>query len=260
MIQTLASAPNTGPSTCQCRRSRSAAPPRTVWGDGVDSAPVLGSDGSVVAVGGGARACHGTLCARRRTMPLGGPPSRGVGCHATEGERVAGNDGRSRTYRWTDPILLAAETRGMSGQEFYRAWSHGHVTPPIASALAFDIGGYGEGHVEILCEPQEFHYSPYGMVHGGLAATLLDTATGCSIHTRLPSGIGYATLDLHVSYLRSITHETGAIRALGQVVSMGRRVAVAEGQLVDADDRQMARATATCLIIRPDASNESTGP
>lgn len=161
------------------------------------------------------------------------------------------NDERRRTHRWTDPMLLAAETRGMSGQEFYTAWSGGQLTPPIAAALAFDIRDFGDGHVEITCEPQEFHYSPYGMVHGGLAATLLDTATGCAIHTRLPSGTGYATLDLHVSYLRPITRDTGPVRGLGEVVSMGSRVAVSEARLVDADDRQLARASSTCLIIRP---------
>lgn len=153
-------------------------------------------------------------------------------------------------------MTLAAQTRGMSGLQFYAAWSKGRVYPPMAAALGFDIGGFGDGYAEIICEPHEFHYSPYGMVHGGLAATLLDTATGCAVHTRLPAGTGYATLDLHVNYLRSITRDTGPLRGLGEVVSLGRRVAVAQAELIDADGRQLARASSTCLLIRPTPSED----
>ncbi len=132
------------------------------------------------------------------------------------------------------------------------AWSNGEVTPPIAATLGFDIEGFGDGHVEIVCTPQEFHYNPYGIVHGGLAATLLDTATGCAIQTRLPAGAGYATLNLAVNYLRPITTDTGPIRCAGKVVSMGRTVAVSEAEVIDESERVLARATATCLLINPE--------
>ncbi len=85
-----------------------------------------------------------------------------------------------------------------------------------------------------------------------MAATLLDTATGCAIQTRLPAGAGYATLNLAVNYLRPITTETGPVRCLGKVVSMGRTVAVSEATVVDETGRALARATATCLLINPE--------
>lgn len=159
---------------------------------------------------------------------------------------------RSRRYDWVDPGQLARETRGISGQEFYAAWKEGQLIPPMAATLGFYLLGYGEGRVEIGCTPDELHYSPYGMVHGGLAATLLDTATGCALHTLLPAGTGYATLNLNVSYLRRITAETGPMVCVGTVSSQGSRVAVAEAELIDDQDRRFAQATSTCLIIEPD--------
>ena len=159
---------------------------------------------------------------------------------------------RSRTYTWNEPAELARETRKLSGQEYYAAWSKGELVPPIAATLGFELASYRDSHVEISCEPEEFQYSPYGMLHGGLAATLLDTATGCAIHTRLPAGTGYATLNLNVSYLRPITIDTGPVRCFGRVSSMGSRVAVAEAVLLDALGRSLAQATSTCLIIMPD--------
>ncbi|MFV1960697.1 MAG: PaaI family thioesterase [Acidimicrobiia bacterium] len=158
-----------------------------------------------------------------------------------------------RTHEWGDPVELARSTQPLSGQEFLEAWSKGVVTPPMAATLGFELEGFGDGHVEIACSPDEFHYNPYGMVHGGLAATLLDTATGCAIQTRLPAGAGYATLNLLVNYLRPITTETGPVHCEGKVVSMGRTVAVSEAEAVDESGRVLARATATCLLINLEA-------
>ena len=159
---------------------------------------------------------------------------------------------RSRTHVWNEPTELARSLHPLSGQQFLEAWSNGDMTPPIAATLGFELRGFGDGHVEIGCTPSEFHYSPYGTVHGGLAATLLDTATGCAIQTRLPAGTGYATLNLAVSYLRPITIETGPVRCIGNIVSMGRTVAVSEASVVDASERVLAHGTATCLLITPE--------
>ena len=156
---------------------------------------------------------------------------------------------RRRTHEWSEPGQLFEATRRMSGEEYYAAWKQGELVPPIAATLGFELADYGDGHVEISCVPDEFQYSPYGMLHGGLAATLLDSATGCAIHTRLPVGTGYATLNLNVSYLRPITIETGPVRCIGTVSSMGKRVATAEAELLDGRDRRLAHATSTCLII-----------
>jgi uncharacterized protein (TIGR00369 family) len=158
---------------------------------------------------------------------------------------------RSRTHSWSEPTELARSMSPLSGQEFLEAWSNGDVVPPMAATLGFELLEFGDGDVVIGCTPAEFHYNPYGTVHGGFGATLLDTATGCAIQTRLPAGTGYATLNLAVNYLRPITAETGPIRCIGTIVSMGRTVAVSEAKIVDQSDRVLARATATCLVISP---------
>jgi len=159
---------------------------------------------------------------------------------------------RSRTHEWSEPGQLAEATRALSGHEYFAAWKKGELVPPIAATLGFGLVDYGDGRVEISCVPEEFQYNPYGTLHGGLAATLLDTATGCAVHTRLSAGTGYATLNLNVSYLRPMTVDTGSVRCIGIVSSMGTRVAVAEAELLDGRDRKLAQATSTCLIVTPD--------
>jgi len=163
------------------------------------------------------------------------------------------DDGRSRerTHVWREPDELAESVRALSGLEFFEAWSNGEITPPMAATLGFNLDDFGDGYVELACTPDEFHYNPYGMVHGGLAATLLDTATACAVQTRLPARVGYATLNLSVNYLRPITSDTGPVRCLGKIVSMGRTVAVSEASVTDETGRVLARATATCILIAP---------
>jgi uncharacterized protein (TIGR00369 family) len=98
-------------------------------------------------------------------------------------------------------------------------------------------------------EPREFHYNPLGTVHGGMLATLLDTATGCAVHTTLPAGVGYTSMDLSVKYLRPVTVESGTLRCVGTVLQRGRRTALAEARLTDGADRLVAHATSTCLLF-----------
>jgi uncharacterized protein (TIGR00369 family) len=121
----------------------------------------------------------------------------------------------------------------------------------MAATIGFELAGFGDGNVEISCSPDGFHYSPYGTAHGGLAATLLDSATGCAVQSKLPAGTGYATLNLAVNYLRPVTAGSGKVRCIGRVVSLGRTVALSEGELTDSTDRLLARATSTCIIISP---------
>lgn len=154
-----------------------------------------------------------------------------------------------RTFRWADPMELADTTRSMSGSEFFAAWKAGDLVPPMAATLGFELVDFSEGRVEIGCVPSDYHYNPYGSVHGGLAATLIDTATGCAIHTRLPAGTGYATVSLNVTYLRPLTVDLGAVRCVGTVASLGKRLAVADAELVDAKGKSLAKGTASCLVI-----------
>lgn len=154
-----------------------------------------------------------------------------------------------RSYEWLEPGELLESAITLSGMEYLAAWQTGELIPPMAATLGFELLEFGEGEVDISCRPKGFHYNPYGSAHGGLAATLLDSATGCAIQSRLSAGTGYATLNLAVSYLRPITTDMDEIRCAGNVVSLGRTVAVSEGKLTDTSDRLLARATATCIIV-----------
>jgi uncharacterized protein (TIGR00369 family) len=117
--------------------------------------------------------------------------------------------------------------------------------------LGMWIEELSEGHAVFAVEPAEYHYNPIGTVHGGLAATLLDSALGCAIHSMLPAGTGYTTLQLNVNYLRPITDKTGVVYSTGNVIQVGGRVATAEGRLTDADGKLYAHATTTCIILKP---------
>jgi len=165
---------------------------------------------------------------------------------------------RTRTYTWGDPLGGADAARRMSGLDYLRAMARGdYPAPPIADSLDFTLAHEDDiqpGRVTFRMTPQEFHYNPIGSVHGGVFATLLDSALGCAIHTRLPAGVGYTTLELSVRYLRPLLAGMGEVRATGEVVSVSRQIATAEARLLDSGDRLCATATTTCLILRPEAA------
>jgi uncharacterized protein (TIGR00369 family) len=121
---------------------------------------------------------------------------------------------------------------------------------PIAELLGFEPIEAEEGRVVFAAVPDHRHYNPIGTVHGGLAATLLDSAMGCAVHSTLPAGTGYTTLELKVNFTRPITTETGRILCEGTVVHRGGRVATAEGRVyAAADGKLLAHGTTTCLIL-----------
>ena len=122
--------------------------------------------------------------------------------------------------------------------------------PPIAHLLGMEMEEIDEGTAVFSIEPAEFLCNPIGSVHGGVAATMLDSVMGCAIHTTLPHGTGYSTVELSVNYVRPITTETGQLFRRGQVVHSGRRLATAEGRLIDAEDRLYAHGTTTCLVMQ----------
>jgi uncharacterized protein (TIGR00369 family) len=123
--------------------------------------------------------------------------------------------------------------------------------PPFASLLNFDLVEVSEGHAAFAVNPAEYHYNPIGVVHGGLAATLLDSAMGCAVHSMLPAGAGYTTLEIKVNFIRAMTAETGRLRCEANVVHSGARTATAEGRIVDEAGKLYAHGTTTCLILRP---------
>ena len=157
---------------------------------------------------------------------------------------------RTRTVSWEDPVPTAMRGLEMSGLDYLRAMMAGEVPPPpIALTLGFEPVELGEGRAVFAAEPAEYHYNPIGVVHGGLAATLLDSATGCAVQTTLPAGVAYTTLELKTNFVRAITRDTGRVLCEAEVVHRGGTIATAEGRLrAEGDGKLLAHGTSTCLI------------
>lgn len=158
---------------------------------------------------------------------------------------------RTLTVSWEEPRTIAEAGRGLSGLEFLQKIVAGEVPrPPLSALMNFQLVEVREGHAVFAVEPKEYHYNPIGVVHGGLAATLLDSAMGCAVHSTLPAGAGYTTLEMKVNFVRAMTAETGRVRAEAKVIHAGGRTATAEGRVIDEAGKLYAHATTTCLIIR----------
>jgi uncharacterized protein (TIGR00369 family) len=161
---------------------------------------------------------------------------------------------RERTHAWWDPQLTAAAARDVDGLTFLRRLASGEVPPaPIASTLGFTVLEVESGRVVFGLEPAEYHFNPIGSVHGGVFATLLDSAAGCAVHSSLPAGTSYTSLDLSVKFLRGLGAGSGPVRCEGLVVHLGGRTALAEARLFDGAGRLCAHATSSCMIFRPAA-------
>jgi len=162
---------------------------------------------------------------------------------------------RSRTVNWEDPATNFDRARSLSGMEHLQAIMDGTLPPPpIALTLGMDIVELGEGRAVFAAEPGEYHYNPIGVVHGGLAATLLDSATGCAVQSTLPRGFAYTTLELKTNFVRAITRDTGRVLCEADVVHRGGTIATAEGRLYAEDSgKLLAHGTSTCLIMATDA-------
>jgi uncharacterized protein (TIGR00369 family) len=159
---------------------------------------------------------------------------------------------RYRTFQWLDPALTAgAARRASSGLEFLRSLDPAR-SAPVAECLDFQLTQVSEGRVAFEMTPAEFHYNPIGTVHGGVVSTLCDSAMGAAVHSTLPAGAGYTTLELKVNLLRPITAATGRLRCEGEVLSLGARTALAQARLVDGAGKLYALGTATCMIFRPE--------
>jgi uncharacterized protein (TIGR00369 family) len=150
------------------------------------------------------------------------------------------------------PVGLARpeQVAGKSGLQMFEAMLAGQVPrPPITTTLHFWLVEAQSGHAEFQGEPAFEHYNPLGSVHGGWMATLLDSAVGCAVHTLLPAGKAYTTLELKVNFVKALSDRVPLVRAIGDVIHSGSRVATAEGRLVGPDGTLYAHATTTCLIF-----------
>ncbi|MDR9749995.1 PaaI family thioesterase [Pseudomonas sp. SZMC_28357] len=148
--------------------------------------------------------------------------------------------------------LSMAQVRDLTPQEFFDGIGRGELpSPPIGTLMDFIPLEWSPGLFLFQGTPDARHYNPLGSVHGGYAATLLDSCMGCAIHTQLKKGQGYTTLDLRISYVRALNSASGPVRAEGKIVHLGRSTALAEGRIYDVDGRLYATGSTTCMIFEP---------
>ncbi|MBE0621024.1 MAG: PaaI family thioesterase [Burkholderiales bacterium] len=142
------------------------------------------------------------------------------------------------------------EVKHLSGLEFMQGILEGRFPrAPITAALKFDLVEVEQGRAIFEGVPEFAFYNPISSVHGGYAATLLDSCMGCAVHTTLPAGQAYTTLEFKINFVRAMTEKTGRVRAEGRVIHPGNRAATAEGNLYDAGGKLLAHATTTCMIF-----------
>jgi uncharacterized protein (TIGR00369 family) len=147
-------------------------------------------------------------------------------------------------------VVPLDEVRALDGLALMRGIMEGKFPgPPIAKALGFWIDKVEAGTVAFAYNPVFDHYNPLGSIHGGIAATLLDSVMGCSIHTMLKAGTGYTTVEIKINYVRAMTDKTGRVRAEGKVINVGSRIATSEGRLTEVSGKLLAHGTTTCLVF-----------
>jgi uncharacterized protein (TIGR00369 family) len=159
---------------------------------------------------------------------------------------------RSHTITWEDPTSTWQKAAGMTGLEYWQALMARELpAPPIAVLMNMSPVEVVEGRIVFEGIPSDYHLNPIGTIHGGFAATLLDSALACAIHTTLPLGWSYTTLQLNLHYTRAITPQTGAVRCEGIVIHRGKTMATAEAKLTDAAGKLYAHGTTTCMVFAP---------
>ncbi|MFN3853909.1 MAG: PaaI family thioesterase [Phreatobacter sp.] len=154
-------------------------------------------------------------------------------------------------------VVSPAEATSMDGIDFLKAMLAGrYPAPPIARAMGFLLTDVGEGLAVFEGTPTADFLNPLSTVHGGWAATILDSALGCCVHSLIRRGQAYTTVEMKVNYVRALLPDTGPVRCEGRVIHAGSRIATSEAKLTDAKGRLIAHGTETCLIFeaRPPAA------
>lgn len=157
---------------------------------------------------------------------------------------------RSKTVTWHDPAPSTAAGLSMAGLDYLRAMIDGTLPPPpISGLMQFGLAHAEHGMVQFTCVPDESAYNPIGAVHGGLVCTLLDSVLGCALHSTLPQGKGYTSVEIKVNYLKAVRLSSGQLTATGTVVKAGARVGFTEGAVTDAAGAVVATASSTLLVF-----------
>ena len=156
----------------------------------------------------------------------------------------------SRTYGWADPKQTAEASQTMAGIDFLRAMMNGQLAQcAYQQTMDYDLVEVGDGRVVFAGKAAEYMLNPLGSVHGGYYAGMLDSALGCAIHSRLPAGQTYTTLEFKLNMVRAIPTDGRVIRAIGEVVHPGRKIATSEARLEDDGGKLYAHATCSCMIF-----------
>jgi uncharacterized protein (TIGR00369 family) len=159
-------------------------------------------------------------------------------------------DEQSRLLTWRDPTATQAAAASMSGLSYWRAVADGHLpAPPISELMQMRVIAVETGGITFSCTPDVSMHNGIGVVHGGAVCTLLDTVAACALHTTLPQGVGYTSVEIKVNYVKAVTLESGPLTAVGSVVKAGSRIGFAEGEVSDAAGNVVATASTTLLIF-----------
>ena len=170
----------------------------------------------------------------------------------TEQPRLGWGALRSKVVTWHDPAPLAAAGKELSGRQFLQGIIDGRLPPPpMARLTGARLLSVGDGQATFGLTPDESSYNPIGMVHGGLLCTMLDSAAGCAVHTLLPAGVGYSSIEIKVSFLEPVRAGGGEIDFHGQALRIGTRVAFAEAYARETGGKLVGHATSSIALLRP---------
>ncbi|MCW2558744.1 MAG: hypothetical protein JWP55_2708 [Mycobacterium sp.] len=176
--------------------------------------------------------------------------SRSTYTELTETPEDTWGELRSKVVSWHDPAPTTARGLAMPGIDYLRAMADGVLPPPpISGLMEFELVSADPGKVVFTCRPDESAYNPIGVIHGGLVCTLLDSVAGCALHSTLPQGKGYTSIEIKVNYLKAVRLSSGLLTATGTVVKSGSRVGFTEGVVTDPDGTVIATATSTLLVF-----------
>jgi uncharacterized protein (TIGR00369 family) len=158
----------------------------------------------------------------------------------------------TRTYTFETRLPDPSQMMSMSGLDYLRGILAGDFpAAPISATLNFFPAEFEQGRAVFEGTPERFTYNPLGSVHGGWAATILDSAMGCAVHTTLPAGKGYTTVDLNISLVRAITERAGKLRCEASVIHQGGSIVTAQGRVTDSKGTLYAHGHTTCLVLTP---------